>query len=440
MLINYTVTPRVVMKFRIFSIVFILFTAVSCTEDPAVTMLEKYEFYFDNMQGTRLQEGEQIDVDLWFYVQVNELASVDSVRIVFEPVMGGGAVSGSAVYVSSGKSCSTVWTMGNESFTQILRASAYDLSGRFVTHVDLTAYAFRENQWDGLTGSPEVNIGDMVADTVSGVTFITTFNKLYKQGARYYIWEEITDPVFSSPDTPRTIEIDRNGVIYVSTSGGNIIRSLDHGSSWQPCTKPWSDHSHYLQIYVSNDNRLWVSDAEEPIRYSDDKGATWHDAGAGMSEYRLGDIFRLTDGTLIKHGLDCCSLMISHDDGQAWTKLSTPGYSQKLFVNEDDQIFIVSDQGAGEVIYRSDDQGASFKIVHSVGVSYRSSYDNIFNRWDDFYYMAIPGFGIMKSYDLINFENFWTFSDLRTLFIDHNGVLIVKDIDYETIYYLKSSG
>jgi len=47
----------------------------------------------------------------------------------------------------------------------------------------------------------------------------------------------------------------------------------------------------------------------------------------------------------------------------------------------------------GEVIYRSDDRGTTFLSVHSVSVAFRSSFDNIFTKWGDYWYVAIPGFG-----------------------------------------------
>jgi hypothetical protein len=70
-----------------------------------------------------------------------------------------------------------------------------------------------------------------------------------------------------------------------------------------------------------------------------------------------------------------------------------------------------------------------------VGVTFRSSYDNIFTRYGNYWYVAIPGFGIMKSADLIHFENFWLYSDLRTLYMDHNGVMIVRDEDFQSVWY-----
>ncbi|HCC69554.1 MAG TPA: hypothetical protein DEQ09_00140 [Bacteroidales bacterium] len=60
---------------------------------------------------------------------------------------------------------------------------------------------------------------------------------------------------------------------------------------------------------------------------------------------------------------------------------------------------------------------------------------NTFTRYDDFYYVLIQGFGIMKTYDLVNYDNYWRNDDLLDLFIDHNGVLIAKDWDYKTVYY-----
>ena len=414
----------------------VLLVAVSgCSKDPGIRTTDQFNLWFSNVQEQEVLAGESIDVLFWFSVSKNETYPVDSVMIAFDVAEGGGTVTVEEVRIAANKSAETKWVPGSASFRQVLTASVFDLSGMFLTSLDLVAYAFRENQWDEVRVGPEVQIWDMAADTVSRVTFMTTYNRLYKQGSRYYLWEEVTNPLFQAPDSPRTVEIDRDGVLFVSTSGGNIIRSSDHGVTWQACAKPWPDITTYIQIYVSNDGRLWVYTADRPVRYSDDRGAAWHNAGSGAADGGIGDIFRLSDGTLVRHGLNCCSLAISDDDGQNWTPVHTPEYSHKVYVDGDDNIFILSSVGTGETIFRSDDRGATFAPVHSVGVTYRSSYDNIFTRFGNTWYVAIPGYGIMRSADLLDYESYHLFSDLRTLFIDHNGVMIVRDKDSQSAWY-----
>lgn len=414
----------------------LLFSVAGCSKDPGRRVTDQYRLWFSNIQGQRLLAGESIDALFWFSMIKTERYPVDSVKVVFDVTAGEGYVTVASLWIASDEVAATTWTVGSDSFRQVLTASVYDLAGNFIASLDLVACAFRENEWDEVTTGPEVQIWDMAADTVNDVTFMTTYSKLYKQGARYYIWEEVTNPLFQAPDSPRTVEIDSNGDLFVSTSGGNIIRSFDHGVTWQACTKPWPDITTYIQIYVSNDDRLWVYTADRPVRYSDDRGESWHNASADAADGGIGDIFRLGDGTLVRHGLDCCSLAMSDDDGQSWTPVQTPDYSHKVYVNGDDDIFILSSVGTGETVFRSDNRGTSFAPVHSVGVTFRSSYDNIFTRFGNSWYVAIPGYGIMKSADLLNYENYRVFSDLRTLFIDHNGVMIVKDEDFHSVWYM----
>jgi hypothetical protein len=415
--------------------VVLMFSVSGCSKDPGTRVTDQYTLYFSNQQGQRVLAGETIDVQFLFSVMRTERYMVDSVKVVFDAAEGEGSLAVASQWIASDEVAKTTWTVGTGTFIQVLTASVYDLEGKFLSSLDLVAYVFRDNQWNEVTAGPEIQIWDLAADTVNGVTFMTTYSKLYRQGERYYIWDEVTDPLFQHPDSPRTVKIDGDGIFYVSTSGGNIIRSVDHGVTWQSCTRPWPDITTYIQAYVSNDNRLWVYTADRPVRYSDDRGATWHNAGADASDGGIGDIFRLGDGALVRHGLNCCSLAISDDDGQTWTPLQAPEYSHKIYVTGDDEIFILASLGTGETIFRSVDRGVSFTPIHSVGVTFRSSYDNIFTRFGDYWYVAIPGFGIMKSADLINYENYRVYDDLRTLYMDHNGVMIVRDKDFQSVWY-----
>jgi hypothetical protein len=108
-------------------------------------------------------------------------------------------------------------------------------------------------------------------------------------------------------------------------------------------------------------------------------------------------------------------------------------------VSDNDEIFIIADVGLTETIYSSKDPEAGFGYVHSVAPSFRTLMDNNFNKWSNYYYVVIPGYGIMKSYDLKAYEDYWINKDLFNIFIDHNGVMLAKDNDYQTVYYRKNS-
>jgi hypothetical protein len=76
-------------------------------------------------------------------------------------------------------------------------------------------------------------------------------------------------------------------------------------------------------------------------------------------------------------------------------------------------------------------------MVHNVYPEWSSVMDNTFTRFGGFYYVLIPGYGILKSVDLIHYDDFYQNSDLLNLFFDHTGVMIAKDQDYNSVYYRK---
>jgi len=83
--------------------------------------------------------------------------------------------------------------------------------------------------------------------------------------------------------------------------------------------------------------------------------------------------------------------------------------------------------------------GATYRRLFNCSPKFGTTMDNIFNKWENTYYILVPGFGILKSDDLEHFETYWLNSELNNLFIDHNGVLIAKDWNNNTVYYRKNS-
>jgi hypothetical protein len=418
----------------------ILCVTLSCDRypDPEVRLLRNYSFSFQTNQGERFFAGEWVSDSIRFRAVNNNAPMKDSIKVLFEVAKGGGQVTVLSAYTDKDGYAYTGWKLGPGSFKQILRAKAYDLSGNYLNSSDLVAYGFRTNEWDTLQNAMEYNISGMVADTVNRITFMVSGGRLYRQGERYYIWNEVTGQYLSSL---RTIYIDRNRAIYITTGDGDLIKSTDHGESWQLCTRPYSQINFYLNASITRDNFIWVSTYNLPIKYSKDSGQTWNELGSDISTHGIGDVFRLSDGSLVLHGADCCSLFRSVDEGLTWTRIETPGSTNKVFVNDKDEIFV---NAQPFTIYKSTDYGATFKYVYASSPEWGSSIDNIFYKVSNFYYVLAPGWGILKSKDLINYEIFWINHNLRNLYIDHNGVMLGKYWTWkppyeEIIYYRKNS-
>ncbi|MGC1391153.1 MAG: sialidase family protein [Bacteroidales bacterium] len=422
-------------------LVALFYFVLSCDRypEPSVKTLEDYSFAFLTNQGSKYFAGEWVSDSIKFYAVKSNNPLKDSLKVLFDVAKGGGNITIASAYTDKNGFAYTGWKLGSGSFEQKLTAKTYDGSRNYLTSSDLTEYGFKNNAWDTCKLFPDGSINGMVADTVYKVTFMVTNNTVYRQGDRYYQWEQVNDPALVYP---RTINMDRNGVIYVSTWSGEMIKSTDHGVSWKTCTKPYPDRPYYIYDYVSNDNYVWVFAWDHQIKFSKDGGTTWTEIGAlsGLAAGGLGDIYRLKDGSLLFSGSDCCNIYRSFDDGLSWTIIKTPDNLLKLYVSDKDEIFVIC-QGPGIItIYKSSDYGVSYSSLYAVAPQFVTEMDNIFNRWGDFYYVLMPGFGILKSSDLNNYELYWTNYNLNNLFIDHNGVLIAKDWNMNTVYYRKNTG
>ncbi len=428
--VNFIFMKKIVSGKYLFT-VFTLFLICSCSRDPYTELVEDFDFRFENITTRRLLEGESLEMS---FRAVNNRNPVDnSVRMVFEAIKGGGSVPSSTRSTGMDGWDTVSWTLGGDSFEQTLRASVYNMSGMHLTDLYQTAYSFRDDEWQKVTGDFDSEITGLVTDTVNNVTFMVARNKLYRQQERYFMWEEVTDEILQ---TPITVNIDYNGVIYVSTIDGELIKSTDHGISWMWCAKPYPNDSYY-SVYISNDNYIWVFGGYQSVRLSKDGGNTWESVYID-SYTRSGSIYRLNNGSLFYKGYDWRYLYRSDDDGVTWKSVVTPG-SHSLYVNDDDELFISNGEN-GFTIYRSKDMGLSWGQMHSVFPPYGSqTVKEVFKKWGNSYYIIVPGYGILKSPDLVHYEDYWVNISFGDLFFDHNKVFIVKGFKNQSVYYRRNS-
>ncbi len=418
----------------LFVIIFCIVLSCDKYPDPSVDSLSNYTFEFQTGQAMKFAAGDLISDNIVFKATNTINPAESRVKVLFDIVKGDGNISEQSVYTDDNGYTSLSWKSGIGSSEQILRANSYDPGGKYLASTDLVAYGFRDDEWDTFSGYPEGSITGMAADTINKITYIVAYQQLYKQGDKYYIWNPVYDALLNSPSS---INIDRNGILYATIVNGDLIKSTDHGQSWSLCTRPYPESTSYLFVQITRDNYIWVSAMNQKVRYSKDGGGSWTDIGSGMTA-GFEDIFRLKDGSLIYHGTDCCSLYRSTDETLTWTKLDAPDYSAKLYVTDNDEISILS-QRNGIYIYSSTDYGTTFTQVYNLPYNWYSSFNNTFTRWGSTYYVLIPGEGILSSYDLVHFDMYWYNTQLTGIFIDHNGVLIAKDVNQGTIYYRKNS-
>ncbi len=422
---------------RILSFISVILIALSCerSPDPSIEYLRNYYFSFSENNLKKYLAGDLVSDSIKLIVYNYNATQKDSVNVIFDVVKGGGTVTQESDYSGEKGYALTGWRLGSATFEQKLRARSYDLSGHYLTSAYLIEYGFRKNAWDTCTVAPDSYINSLVSDTVSGVTFMISGGVLYRQGERYFDWNMVSQ---FSQISSMELHKDSNGVIYVSTSSGDILKSADHGTSWLSCTKPFPDYPYFIYTSVANDNSLWAFEWNHPTKFSKDGGTTWTETGSNLYTFGYGDIFRLKDGSLLFHGSNCCSLNRSLDDGLTWTKIATPGYSTKVFVSGNDEITLITQEN-GVSFYRSTDYAATFTKVFNVYPDWGTSRNsNVFTRWKNFYYVLVPGYGILKSPDLIHYSDYWRNSNLNDLFLDNNGVLIAKDWGMSKVYYRKN--
>ncbi len=401
--------------------------SVGCNEDPSVEKLESYSFHNYPNNNPIAYAGEYLAEGLKVEVQNNlEPDEKSGFTIGFEVVTGGGVVDDLQVMTDEDGIASTGWKLGTESFLQHLKAQITDPTGKVLTTMDIQAYAIISDFWHEVDFRPFSFFADMEVDTVNNSTWILAQGGLYKRGVHFLDWvlQENTGQI----QNPWQIEIDKDGIIYIGASNLELYKSTDNGESWVklPTKIPTPDPYYNLSLWLTRDGELWAHSS------GDEKWHAWRSKDGGISWEEInqdlyGAIFRMQNGWIFSmKATPQFTLIVSKDDGDTWSEVTTPDIPYFFHVTPDDNIILATIAG-NVTLYKSSDKGQSFEEIHSVPVTFGTwPMGNYFQYMEDWYYLSVPGHGVLKTNNFESFETIFAQPNIRELFIDHTGSLVAR--------------
>jgi hypothetical protein len=412
-------------KFQVFAVLLLIITSCNYS-DPSIETLASYNFYYYN-SGQISVGGEYLKDSI--YVQVYNQQSpnyVNDFTVKFEVIKGGGKVDQEVVKTNKKGKAATRWKLGNESYLQIVTAKVTDPEGRVFPQSQMSAYGMITNSWNEIASHPLNQLRDLAADTITHQSWAICSNYIYKRGANSLDWQSLPNqPNVNSKD----IEVDKDGKIYIGTWNGELYKSSDHGQTWIKCTNPIRNRSNYFNFWITADGDLWATSYEDGLWHSNDQGTSWTNPTNGADKnYSIYGMFRLKNNWLVSliapTGLGL-SVMKSEDDGKTWMALTTPNYPYSLFVTDKDEIFVFTQSNGG--IYKSSDFGNTYKLVSSNPIEFNtiSSQNNV-QKFDQNYFVLIPGFGTLKTKDFEHFDGLSGEPYVNGIYIDHTGSIFTK--------------
>jgi len=422
------------MRFNLFYLTGLLFI-LSCNnfDGPFYETIESYTF-------NKIGDAQKTNANNYFSdsigIAINKNLPDNSTQgfsARFTVISGGGSLDDNDMQIING-TAKTRWKSGSISTEQKVRIDIYDKKNNFLNKITIVAFAFRKEIWDTIPSNSGLNISDVLADTIRNKTFAIINGNIYLQKENYYTWELQTIGI----ENAFSMHIDVTGKIYISTWNGLIYKSTDGGINWNLCTKPITNHIYYYYMNVSNNGYLWASspDYSHGLRCSRDGGNTWTVDTIGLIYNELmGDIYKLSNGDMLFHSLNTM-LYKSTDDGKTWQVMDCPPYSTKLFVDEKEEM-IIFNQENGVSIHKSTDFGKTFRKVYSVWPEYGTIMSKIIQKKGNYYYILIPGYGIIRTLDFEKFETFSPNTKIVYLYLTHDGVLIARGLDNNTIYFYR---
>jgi len=226
------------------------------------------------------------------------------------------------------------------------------------------------NGWNDVTSLPQKTITDVAIDARNKCTIYAAIeNKLYKSDDCARNWSEIY--VDSDPAViVNAVAVDyyNNKNVYLGTSRGDVLKSLDYGRSWKAIqrltdgvARIFVSPSDSRIIYVaSSKNGLFRFNSNDAMNLNDLSnyqnkfdGKNWIDLNSALKDYNLGFnfkglVFSDSDNSMFLAGEKV--LLKSTDAGVTWTKINLVTPEAETNINA----IAVSPKNSKELYYVTD--------------------------------------------------------------------------------------
>ena len=224
------------------------------------------------------------------------------------------------------------------------------------------------SEWHSVSGLAKATINDLAVDPNSKcIIYAAMGNKVYKSTDCNRTWTQI----YFDNDTSvqvRTIVVDHydSASLYIGTSRGEIIKSINRGVSWQTIVR-FDDN--IIRLFISpHDSRLmFAATAKKGIFRSSDNGINWVSLKDNLADFKNSSDFR--DMVLSPAEPDLIflatkyGLLKSVDNGNNWTTIELITPEAKATINA----IAISPKNVKEIyyvtnttFYRSNDGGENW--------------------------------------------------------------------------------
>jgi photosystem II stability/assembly factor-like uncharacterized protein len=219
--------------------------------------------------------------------------------------------------------------------------------------------------WTQVVDPKRTSYVSAVAIDSNDQLFYVDQNGLYRSTDNGDSWKTLTTEISSAA----ALVANPKGILVASKYQKAVYRSTDHGTTWNQALKP--PPTTLVTCLAVNPNGDIVAGTEGAgLFHSRDNGDIWEPLGLTESSLTFSAIYVNSDGSMLA-GTSSGEIFRSSDNGVTWTMSKVTYWSISSFTANRLGYIFAGTKG-GEGVYRSTDQGASWSIINSTGLTLRS--------------------------------------------------------------------